>query len=397
MRFENKFISRLIAFGFVLALFTLLAFTIFGEAEEYSYFENRRLAEMPDMSTETVLSGEYFSDIEQYLADHAAARLDLVELNTRLGLKLKKPVVNNVVVQEDCLLPFLKFEDEPDPDVIETKAETVTKNLSSHRDRAEAYGGHFCYVAVPCQYVCREDSYPDFLENRASYTDASSKSFFGKLDEAGVEYIDMYESYLALSDEEKDQFISSKDNHFSIFGAYDTYLKMVEKINSDWDGDVPVLGEGDFEVEKIENRYLGSRGRMLFDLWNNDESLYIIKPKEDIPFVRYNGEKEGTATVYSIPKDPNAFATYSVYMGGDFPRTTIDTGRRELPSILIYGDSFTNAVESIAWYSFDRMESADLRYYKDKTIDELIDELQPDYVFCIRDYEQLIESSSNGG
>lgn len=49
--------------------------------------------------------------------------------------------------------------------------------------------------------------------------------------------------------------------------------------------------------------------------------------------------------------------------------TTIDTGRRELPSILIYGDSFTNAVESIAWYSFDRMESADFRYYKDKTLD----------------------------
>lgn len=96
---------------------------------------------------------------------------------------------------------------------------------------------------------------------------------------------------------------------------------------------------------------------------------------------------------FSIPH----YVTYSLYMGGDYANTVIDTGREELPSILIYGDSFTNAVECIAYLSFDEMHSLDLRYYKEMSLDEYIQTVQPDIVVCIRDYEELLIRTQNGG
>jgi len=83
-------------------------------------------------------------------------------------------------------------------------------------------------------------------------------------------------------------------------------------------------------------------------------------------------------------------------MGGDLSVSRIDTGRKELPDILIYGDSFTNALECVLWYSFDTMYSYDFRYYTGYTLDELIRKYQPDVVVCVRDYQQLLLETGNG-
>ena len=84
-------------------------------------------------------------------------------------------------------------------------------------------------------------------------------------------------------------------------------------------------------------------------------------------------------------------------MGGDIAETCIRTDRSSLLTALIFGDSFTNAVESLAYYSFDEMRSVDLRHYKTQSISDYIAAYQPDVVICIRDYEALLSRSDNGG
>ena len=406
MKFQNKFISRLAAFGFFLMLAGLCAVTLLrggtaggpveeGKSEDFSFFENRNLTEKPEPEREAVLDGTYFTDLERYLVDHAAGRFTLLKLNTKISLKLRRPVVNEVVVLDDKLLEYNDYDGAIDPDEIADQARTEAGNLAAHRDKTESCGGEFLYVAVPCQYVCQQDAYPWYLENRAEYTKASTAALFSELDSRGVGYIDMYEAYLNFTDEQKKNFTSTIDNHYSIFGAYETYLRIMERINAGRGEPLDVLDEDEMRVEEVENRYLGSRNRKLFDLWRNDEKLYRILPAEDVPFRRYVGSKEIESTVYAWPGS-GPYSTYSVYMGGDVPRTAVETDRPELPSILIYGDSFTNAVECIAWYSFDRMESVDMRYYTEKTLDEVIDELRPDYVVCIRDYQSLLDCENNG-
>ena len=97
-----------------------------------------------------------------------------------------------------------------------------------------------------------------------------------------------------------------------------------------------------------------------------------------------------------MPATDTEDVLYSLYMGGDVGETVIETGRPDLPSILIYGDSFPNPVECLAYYSFDEMRSIDLRHYKDMTLADYIQAYQPDIVVGIRDYEALLSTDFNG-
>ena len=85
-----------------------------------------------------------------------------------------------------------------------------------------------------------------------------------------------------------------------------------------------------------------------------------------------------------------------MYMGGDFGETILETNRPELPSILIYGDSFTNPVEALLWPNFNETRSLDFRYYTGKTLTEYITEYKPDYVICIRDESTYLNDVGNG-
>ena len=78
------------------------------------------------------------------------------------------------------------------------------------------------------------------------------------------------------------------------------------------------------------------------------------------------------SAVYDLPATEDEALTYGLYMGGDIAETCIRTDRPSLPTALIFGDSFTNAVESLAYYSFDEMRSVDLRHYKTQSISDYI-------------------------
>ncbi len=97
-----------------------------------------------------------------------------------------------------------------------------------------------------------------------------------------------------------------------------------------------------------------------------------------------NGQ-EVEPTVLRLPENDTAPVEYLVYMGGDKGETILRTDRPELPKVLIFGDSFTNALETLLYPSFDEMRSLDLRHYNAKTLWEYIEEYQPDIVLDIRD------------
>ena len=86
---------------------------------------------------------------------------------------------------------------------------------------------------------------------------------------------------------------------------------------------------------------------------------------------------------------------YTDYMGGDIAETVIRTDRPELPNALIFGDSFTNPVECLAYYSFNELRSVDLRHYTAQSLSDYIAAYQPD-VLCVRDYQSLLLREFNG-
>ena len=118
--------------------------------------------------------------------------------------------------------------------------------------------------------------------------------------------------------------------------------------------------------------------------------------EDEIPFRRWDNGKEVVATVYDLPATPEALVTSEVYMGGDKAETVIQTDRPELPNALVFGDSFTNAMETMLYASFNEMRSIDLRHYTEKTLREYIADYRPDVVICIRDETTYFSADGNG-
>ena len=89
-------------------------------------------------------------------------------------------------------------------------------------------------------------------------------------------------------------------------------------------------------------------------------------------------------------------AYYTTYMGGDIGETIVQTDRPELGKILIVGDSFTNAFETLCYRSFGEMRSLDYRHYSEKALTEYIRDYQPDIVLVIRDDIPCLTTGGNG-
>ena len=376
-------------------LLVLMAATILLPKNRYSYYENHNLSAFPEITAESVLSGQVFDDLETLFCDYAAWRTPALKAVTWADLNVfHRPVVNDIVVTDDALLEQLYTM--PDTaDDIARKAADVAADNAALRDQIESYGGQYCYIAVPCQYAYYEDEYPSYLENRSAYTAAELAALNSAMDAQGITHVDMGPIFDSLG--HLPAFSSKVDNHYGLRGAYETYRAAVQALNDAYGLALFFPEEGaDVTFSALPNPYMGSRTRKLLGLRGNDEKLLTAAFREDIPFTRFDNSEEVAATVYALPATDTEPLTYELYMGGDIAETVLRTDRSSLPTVLIFGDSFTNAVESLAYYSFDEMRSVDLRHYKTQSISDYIAAYQPDVVICIRDYEALLSRSDNG-
>ena len=370
-----------------------LFFTVNREPEFINFFENRALAAFPAYSDEAVKNGSYASQLEDYLDDHAALRTTLLRLKTCSDLLLRRPVVNGIVITPKCLLP-LHSPEAVNENWVAAQAEAMADNLKRINDTVAEYGGYYCYVGVPCQYAYFEDDYPWYLESRSEYSRLSSSLLSRELAERGVAFLDVRAAFEAQG--HPDEYGSLVDNHYTMEGAFAAYRLIMEKVAAETGLSFPILDWPDMRFEPLPNDYLGSRERRLMNVVTREEQLTVAYPRQEVPFTRTDLGIDVPPLIYALPYTDTDLMTYTLYMGGDQPNTVIDTDRDELPSILIYGDSFTNAVECVAYLSFDKMHSLDLRSYRKTSLEDYIREFQPEVVICIRDYEALLTLYGNG-
>ena len=383
------FISIFIVFFYSIAVVTTLS-----PKQTTSYYENRGLARRPILDFSIMADDDYFGSWDTYLTDHAAGRQTLVRLGTMINLDvLRRPVENGVVTSSGMYLGFNEFET-VDSGRIHKQAEAIADELEALNSVITSYGGAFYYVAAPGQYTYFSERYPWYLNNRDDYTKAELEAFTSALERAGINLIDMGEVFTGLGN--PPEFYSASDYHFTFYGAYETYRTVVGRINSDGVYALPLYGEDDMEFVTLPNPYMGSRMRKLMNVPGITERTAIAVLSDPVPFTRTdNGILLEAADVYAIPLLPWETVNFGVYMGGDVAETVIDTGR-ELPSVLIYGDSFTNPVECLMYASCGVMRSIDLRHYRDMPLSEYIERYRPDIVICVRDYEVLLSFDGNG-
>lgn len=388
----KRFSDLLFLLVFLAALALVPLGTLLQERRTVSFWENRALAAPPPLTVEAAGADDYFDKLETVYSDHVFWRDGFMKLHTWLSLRLDRPVVSDQVVTPSVLLNFPGYSAWP-TDYYPTLAQEAAVPLAQLDRQVTAYGGYFCYLGVPQQFSYFSHRYPSFMDSHEWSYAASHAAFSDAMSQAGVPYIDMLEVYDGLG--RPADYYSAVDHHYTLPGALTAYETLIRHLNDNAGLSLRVYRPGDgLTLEELPNPYLGSKNRKLYGLWPTGERAAVAYPTEPIPFTRTDNGREVPAAVYDLPATDTEPVLYSLYMGGDQQETVIRTGRSQLPSILLVGESYTNAIESVLWCSFDETRSLDLRNYNLQSLQDYIAAYRPDVVVILRDDSTYLSALS---
>lgn len=366
---------------------------LWGRKAGASYYENRALAERPALTWESLWDGTFGAAFETWLSDHTPGRATLLKLDAKVQLDLlRRPVVNDIVVTGDVLLPEMSYSQWS----LQAYEETVPPIAAAYgklNDHITACGGSFCFVGFPEQRVYFQDRFPPYLNSHEQEARAADGVFQTALEAAGVRFLNMEAVYDGLG--RPAELYSAVDHHYNYYGAYAAYRAILDALAAEgWD--LPVLTEEDIDLVPQPNPYIGSRNRKLYNLWPNGEQAVIGVQRDPVAFQRWDDGAPSDRPLFVLPEDPAMPTTYNLYMGGDFGETILRTDRPDLPDVLIFGDSFTNALETLLYASFDETRILDLRHYTEKSLKDYISEYRPDLVLCVQNDTFYYTTSGNG-
>ena len=370
-----------------LVLIAVPVLTAFSAPQEYSIYENRLLAAArPDLSVESLFSGAYFEGWETYLRDSVWNRDGLLKLSTRLDMALGRPFVNDIHASQEALLPYSV--ESVDPDTVAADAARMADSLAALAAQVESYGGVFLYVGVPNQFSVYRDGYPAYMSYVGEELDAVRDAFSAALAERGVAFLDVGAALADIG-----SFYFRTDHHMTLPGGVETCRLIFETLR-ELGADIPELPQVSYRT--LPNPFYGSRGRRLYGLSPFTEQLEVFDTAPELPFTRRDNGELCEASVVTLPASAEEPVTYGLFMGGDIAETVLTTDRPALSDALIFGDSYTNAIETVFYTGFDETRSLDLRYYEGETLSAYLAAYRPAVVVCVRDDANYLNFSGNG-
>ena len=388
----DKWLNRAFLTGLLALLLAVpIGTALWGAEQTTAYYENRTLAERPALTGPSLRDGTFGSAFESWLSDHFPGRATLLKGDTAVQMRLR-PVVNGAVLGGEVLLPFRDYDTWSAEEQSARAAERGEK-FAALNGYIEENGGTFLFVGFPEQRTYFDSEYPAYLNSCAEETASASRLFREALEDRGVPFLDMGEVYDAQGNPAS--YYASVDHHYTWYGAWAAYQEIMETLHASG-FDLPVLTDDDLDIQTLPNPCIGSRNRKLYNLWPNDDHIVLGIQKDPVAFDRRdNGQPSGTP-LFVTPSSAAEPVAYGVYMGGDYGETVLETHRPELPKLLIFGDSFTNALETLLYASFDETRSLDLRHYQGGSLKDYIADYRPDVVLCVLNDSFYYTTAGNG-
>jgi hypothetical protein len=212
--------------------------------------------------------------------------------------------------------------------------------------------------------------------------DRTEKLMFSKLDQLNVPYINMNAVFHKTPNVE---YYYKTDHHYNFEGAYATYYEIIRNLQQSGVYNIkPPIEKPGMDIVTLPNPFGGSRNRQVYYMFPAQEQIKIAYLKNPIPYKKYTNGKPDNR-LYYLGSNESDMINYGVYMGGDWAETVIKTNNSKLPNLLVFGDSFTNAIEPLLYANFNETRVLDLRHYNKMSLYEYIDKYSPDVVLMVRD------------
>ena len=391
---KNKFIIG--AFILMLAAFSaMLALPADRESIEK---ENREMAEMPQLSQETVFSGKFASDFEAYTGDNIGLRSYFTDISKSIesakgitpdkgsvisfnkdmgtGTTMKMTLLS---VKDTVMEMFLKNEETEKVyvEAVNTFAEKLPEDVKLYN------------MLIPTQLEFREPIYKNLQDSQAD----AINEMYENLDER-VTAVDVYD---ALGEHSDEYIYFRSDHHWTQLGAYYAYRVFANAAN------VAAVNNTDYETHKQKGMfgYLYDRASTP-DIRKNPDTIewYDLDDKQMIRVSIMEEIEDGVFNEREIMMYDEGKRSYTFFLGGDYPVLKIEND--EIPdgkTIVVIKDSYANAFATWLSKSYNKVILVDPRSYKG-SIDTILEEFEPDdmlimdYIFApsFSDYCALLKN-----
>jgi len=346
---------------FVLLIFGFFIATLLKTPDEKSETENRVLQQMPEISAESIFSGEFEEDYETYLSDQFIGRNKWITLKTGFERATLRQEADDVYFAKDDYL----IEKHTGTFTSDTAKASIsylsqfTGRLSETMDAA-----HLTVMVVPNAVDILRDYLPAFADpyDEEDYLDQVRSAL-----PEGV-FFDTSSVLTAMKDEGKQVYYRT-DHHWTTDAAFAVYSAWAKTKG------IAEPSIDDYTVTDVTDSFEGTVASKLGITGRSDTIRRYDELEAVDYYLTYNQSDDVRASVYQESyldqKDK-----YAYFYGGNFglieakmPENA--TGRK----LLIIKDSYAHCFTPFTYADFDQVDMLDPRYYN-SSISKLMEEKQ---------------------
>lgn len=323
-----------------LLLFCGFLFTIAGgyllPKAAFSDMEKRYLAQPPDFRWETVVSGTWSSQAEEYLTDHVPCRNLFVGINAYMELLAGRQKLKDVWLEDGKLLEAPVAMDE----------QAIARNVNAINSFGQTLGQPVYLMVVPSAgWAAGVEGYTDEQSLQAVYAAAGEN-----IRPVAVEGI-----YAG-----RPELYYNTDHHWTSQGAYNAYAAFAQAAGREYPAaetfDVTVVE--DFHGSTYSRSALWLTPPETIELWQGSSNLTVT-----------NAENEGVHCGIFYPERLEEADKYTVFLDGNHSLVRIHNPEKE-GKLLVIRDSYSNCLGGFLAESYGEVVLVDLRYYR-QTVSEL--------------------------
>ncbi|MCL2124603.1 MAG: DHHW family protein [Oscillospiraceae bacterium] len=337
---------------FAVFLLVLGYFSFFGERREISEAENREVAQMPEFTYDTWVSGEFSEEYDNYVADNFPWRDDFLQVNadinsvyTQVSFDDEGVWIENRFLYKDRGMGLYYPTDED--------LATYTDAINYVKERLPDTDIYVMLIPGAFNFYA-----PLKFQDPTTMSDKNIERTFDKISDD----VNKVNIYSALEDAKDDYIYFRTDFHWTARGAYCAY-----KVFADMAGYDPVsldemrhaIVDGDFPGELILEMHEPEA------LKEAPDFVEVFFPELEYTAMMYADTDMVDGTPIEIVRDAvNWWNKYYVFNKGDQPLIHINTENKNGKSLLVIKDSFANAMTAFMVCDYEDVYYMDYRLIK---------------------------------
>jgi hypothetical protein len=325
-----------------------------------SFNERRQLEELPKLTIDALINGDYMTSLELYLLDHMPFRDKFKSLKVWTeNLVFSKTDINGIFLEEDYLL---KMEYPYNHDMGIRFVDYINKVKETYLENNNVY------VAI----------IPD-----KSYfgSDESLKMDYGQLvnDVKMGDYV-----YIDLFDDLTLESYFKTDPHW----RQEKLGPIIDKLSTVMNFEVPYK-ISDLTAIPFDNFYGAYAGQSSINV-TPEEMIYLIHPSfNDVVVLNYEKDKETEVYSESFLMGIDA---YDVFLGGASPLIEIvNDNANSDKELILFRDSFSSSLAPLLIGSYKKITLVDTRYVSYEYLENFIEFENQDILFL---YSTLVVNNS---